>query len=223
MHTVQNRIIPIAHGRYLAQHIPDSRLVEITGGDVSVLLGSAVTGLVIDEIEEFLTGTRVTAEHTRMLTTLLFTDIVGSTERVAAVGDRAWRALLDRHDDSVRHQLARFSGQLMSLTGDGILATFDGPARAIRCGTAIRDASRQLGIDVRVGIHTGEVERRGPELAGIAVHLAHRVCEAAQPGEVLVSRTVVDLVAGSGVAFDDRGERELKGIPAAWQLFAVST
>jgi class 3 adenylate cyclase len=182
-----------------------------------------VGGLVIDEIEEFLTGTRVNAGHTRMLTTLLFTDVVGSTDRLAAIGDRAWRTLLDRHDDAVRHQLARFSGHQEKLTGDGILAIFDGPARAIRCGTAIRDAARQIGMDVRVGIHTGEVERRRTELAGIAVHLACRVCETAQPGEVLVTRTVVDLVAGSGATFEDRGEHELKGIPAPWRLFAVTT
>ena len=223
LHTVDNRVSSIERGRYLAQRIPNARLVELPGADVSVFLGSAAGSLVIEEIEEFLTGTRLTADHARLLTTLLFTDVVGSTERVAAVGDRAWRTVLDRHDDAVRHQLARFSGQQEKLTGDGLLATFDGPARAIRCGTAIRDASRQIGIDVRVGIHTGEVERRGAELAGIAVHLAHRVCEAAQPGEVLVSRTVVDLVAGSATIFDDRGEHELKGIPTAWRLFAVTS
>ena len=177
----------------------------------------------MDEIEEFLTGTRVAAEHARTLTTLLFTDVVGSTDRLAAIGDKAWRTVLDRHDDAVNRQLTRFSGHEEKPTGDGVLATFDGPARAIRCGTAIRDAARQIGLDVRVGIHTGEVERRGTELAGIAVHLACRVCETAQPGEVLVSRTVVDLVAGSGTTFDDRGEHELKGIPALWRLFAVTT
>jgi class 3 adenylate cyclase len=223
LHTVQNRFFAIEHGRYLAQHIPNARLVELPGGDAAVFLGSAVGALVIDEIEELLTGTRIAADHARMLTTLLFTDVVGSTDRVAAIGDRAWRALLDRHDDAVRHQLARFSGHQEKLTGDGVLATFDGPARAIRCGAAIRDASRQIGIEVRVGIHTGEVERRGTELAGIAVHLAHRICETAQPGEVLVSRTVVDLVAGSGTSFHDRGEHELRGIPAPWRLFAVTT
>jgi class 3 adenylate cyclase len=223
LHTVENRVISIERGRYLAQHIPHARLVELPGADVSVFLGSAVGGLVIDEIEEFLTGTRVTADHARKLTTLLFTDVVGSTARVATMGDGAWRALLDRHDEAARHQLARFSGHQEKLTGDGILATFDGPARAIRCGTAIRDASRQMGLDVRVGIHTGEVERRRTELAGIAVHLAHRICETAQPGEVLVSRTVVDLVAGSDMIFDDCGEHELKGIPTAWRLFAVAT
>ncbi len=149
MHTVQNRVSSIEPGRYLAHHIPNARLVELPGADVSVFLGSAVATLAIDEIEEFLTGTRVTADHARMLTTLMFTDVVGSTDRVAAIGDRAWRAVLDRHDDAVRHQLARFSGHQQNFTGDGVLATFDGPARAIRCGTAIRDAARQIGIDVR--------------------------------------------------------------------------
>ena len=222
LHTAENRV-SIDHGRYLAQHIPNARLVELPGADNAVFLGSAVGPAVIDEIEEFLTGTRVAAHHTRMLTTLLFTDVVSSTNLLAAIGDQAWRTVLDRHDEAVRRQLTRFSGHQERLTGDGVLATFDGPARAIRCGTAIRDAARQIGLDVRIGIHTGEVERRGTELAGIAVHLACRVCETAQPGDVLVSRTVVDLVAGSGTTFDDRGEHELKGIPAAWRLFAVTT
>jgi class 3 adenylate cyclase len=222
LHTRENRVCPIEHGRYLAQHIPSARLVELPGSDTTVFLGSPVGALVIDEIEEFLTGTRATAGGARMVTTLMFTDVVGSTTRAAAIGDRAWRALLDRHDDAVRYQLARFSGHEEKLTGDGILATFDSPARAIRCGTAIREAARDIGIDVRVGIHTGEAERRGTELAGIAVHLAHRVCEKAQAGEVLVSRTVVDLVTGSGTTFEDRGKHELKGIPAAWRLFAVT-
>ena len=223
LHTVENRVVPIEHGRYLAQHIPNARLVELSGADVAVLTDSAATPLVADEIEEFVTGARGAVDHTRVLTTLLFTDVVGSTDRVAAIGDRAWRTVLDRHDDVVRHQLARFTGHEENFTGDGLLASFDGPARAIRCGSAIRDAARQIGLDVRVGIHTGEAERRGTELAGIAVHLAHRVCQAADASEVLVTRTVVDLVAGSGITFDDRGEHKLKGIPTAWRLFAVTT
>jgi class 3 adenylate cyclase len=158
-----------------------------------------------------------------MLTTLLFTDLVGSTDRAASVGDRAWRNLLDHHDAAVRRQLERFSGREHKHTGDGLLASFDGPARAIRCGAAIRNAARQIGLDVRVGIHSGEVEQRDTDLAGIAVHLASRVCDAAQPCEVLVTRTVVDLVAGSGIAFEDRGNHNLKGIPAPWQLFSVAT
>jgi class 3 adenylate cyclase len=222
LHTVENRFLRIELGRYLAQHIPNARLVELPGADQGVFFRSAVGPTVVDEIEEFLTGTRGAADPTRMLTTLLFTDIVGSTDRLAAVGDQAWRTVLDRLDDAVIRQLTRFSGHQERLTGDGLLATFDGPARAIRCGSAIRDAARQIGLEVRVGIHTGEIERRGTELAGIAVHLACRVCETAQPGEVLVSRTVVDLVAGSGTTFDDRGKHKLKGIPAAWRLFAVT-
>jgi class 3 adenylate cyclase/pimeloyl-ACP methyl ester carboxylesterase len=222
LHTVQNRLSSIERARYVAERIPNARLVELPGADVSVFLGSATATVIFDELEEFLTGSRATTDHTRMVVTMMFTDIVGSTDRVAAIGDRAWRAVLDRHDDAVRHQLARFSGHLESFTGDGVLATFDGPARAIRCGIAIRDAARQIGIDVRVGIHTGEVERRGTELAGVAVHLAHRVCETAQPGDVLVSRTVVDLVTGSSITFADRGDYELKGLPETWRLFAVN-
>jgi class 3 adenylate cyclase len=223
VHTVENRLVSVGHGRYLAQHIPNARLLELPGAEQSVFIDPALGPVVLDEIEEFLTGTRIAAHYARVLTTLLFADIVASTDRLAAMGDHAWREVLDRHDDAVRRQLARFSGHEERLTGDGILATFDGPARAIRCGTAIRDAARQIGLEVRVGIHTGEIERRGTELAGIAVHLACRVCETAQPGEVLVSRTVVDLVAGSGIPFGDRGEHELKGIPGAWRLFAVTT
>jgi class 3 adenylate cyclase len=196
--------------------------VELPGTDFVPVWGPAMEAA-MDEVEEFVTGTRGGADHARVLTTLLFTDVVGSTDRLAAGGDKAWRTVLDRLDGAVCRQLTRFSGHEERLTGDGVLATFDGPARAIRCGAAIRDAARQIGLDVRVGIHTGEVERRGTELAGIAVHLACRVCETARPGEVLVSRTVVDLVAGSGIAFDDRGEHELKGIPAPWRLFAVTT
>ena len=222
LHTVDNRWTPVAHGRYLAEHIPDARLVELAGSDVAIL-GGETAQRCADEIEEFLTGTRAPASHNRMLTTLLFTDLVGSTDHAAFVGDRAWRDLLNHHDEAVRHQLDRFSGLERKHTGDGVLATLDGPAQAIRCGIAIRDAARQLGLDVRVGIHSGEVEQRDTELAGIAVHLAARVCAAAHPGEVLVTRTVVDLVAGSGITFDDRGNHSLKGIPEPWQLFAVAS
>jgi len=218
VHTLENQVIPVAAGRYLAAHIRNARLVELPGGS------NVFDDAIVDEIEEFVTGTRgATTEQSRMLATLLFTDVVGSTDHVVAIGDRAWRAVLDRHDDVVRRQLARFSGCEEKHTGDGMLATFDGPARAIHCGTAICHAARQIGLEVRVGIHTGEVERRGTELAGVAVHLAYRVCDAANPGEVLVTRTVPDLVAGSGIVFVDRGEHDLKGIPARWRLFAVTT
>jgi pimeloyl-ACP methyl ester carboxylesterase len=222
MHIAENRFIPVAHGRYLAQHIPDARLVELPGSDHTFFNSEDSREAMTDEIEEFVTGTRTETDHSRMLTTLVFTDVVRSTDRVVAIGDRAWLTVLDRHDDAIRRQLNRFSGRQRQFTGDGVLATFDGPARAIRCGTAIRDAARQIGLDVRVGIHTGEVERRGTDLAGVAIHLAHRVCETAAPGEVRVSRTVVDLVAGSGISFDDRGEHALQGIPEPWRLFSVS-
>jgi class 3 adenylate cyclase len=222
IHVTENRFVPVAHGRYVAQHIPDARLAELPGGDHSMLSGGDAQQIMTDEIEEFVTGTRAAADQVRMLTTLVFTDVVASTDRLVAIGDRAWRTVLDRHDDAIRRQLERFSGRQRQFTGDGVLATFDGPARAIRCGSAIRDAARQIGLDVRVGIHTGEVERRGTELAGVAIHLAHRVCETAAPGEVLVSRTVVDLVAGSGLTFRDRGEHDLKGIPEPWRLFSVN-
>jgi pimeloyl-ACP methyl ester carboxylesterase len=223
VHAAENRFIPVAHGRYLAQHVPDARIVELPGSDHTFFNSGEAQRVMTDEVEEFVTGTRARSDPSRMLTTLVFTDVVASTDRVVAIGDRAWGSVLDRHDDAIRRQLERFSGLQRRFTGDGVLATFDGPARAIRCGSAIRDAARQIGLDVRVGIHTGEVERRGSDLSGVAIHLAHRVCETAGPGEVLVSRTVVDLVAGSGLAFDDRGEHALKGIPDPWRLFSVAS
>ena len=222
LHTADSPWVPLAHGRYLAEHIPNARLIELPGSDTAIL-GGETAERCADEIEEFLTGTRGIASHDRMLTTLLFTDLVGSTDRAASVGDRAWRNLLDHHDAAVRRQLERFSGREHKHTGDGLLATFDGPARAIRCGRAIRDVARQIGLDVHVGIHSGEVEQRDTDVAGIAVHLASRVCDAAQPSQVLVTRTVVDLVAGSGIAFEDCGNHNLKGIPEPWQLFSVAT
>ena len=219
VHTTDNRVVPAAHGRYLAAHIPHARLVELPGADHDPFL-TGQAELLGEEIEEFLTGTRAAVAPSRMLTTLLFTDIVSSTDRVVAIGDRAWRALLDRHDDAVRHQLARFSGHEARLTGDGVLATFDGPALAIRCGRAIRDASRQLGIDVREGIHTGESNdavpncrrRRSPRSAHLrrrTIRRTARLAPARRPGR------------RSGIRFEDRGPHDLKGIPQQWQLFAV--
>ena len=157
-----------------------------------------------------------------MLATILFCDIVRSTDLVSELGDRRWRDLLDAYYAVIRRQLTRFAGREVKTMGDGILATFDGPARAIRCGLAIRDGARQLGVDVRVGLHTGEVEAMGDDIGGVAVHIGERVCASATAGEVLASRTVVDLVAGSGITFEDRGEHELKGVPDRWQLFAVT-
>jgi class 3 adenylate cyclase len=175
----------------------------------------------MEEIGEFLTGERRPVQVDRILTTLLFTDIVSSTERAAALGDHAWRSLLDAHDRTVREQLRRFRGKEINTTGDGFVASFDGPARAIRCGQAIVGATTKLGIELRIGLHTGECEVRGADLGGLAVHIAARIGSLAQPGQVLVSSTVKDLVAGSGIEFSDRQERELKGVPGTWTLFSV--
>ena len=185
--------------------------------------GSALLGMqAFEEVAEFLTGERPVVDIDRVLTTVLFTDIVASTEQLAAVGDRRWRAMLDAHDRAVREQLRRFNGREINTTGDGFAVSFDGPGRAIACARSITKAARGLGIGVRAGMHTGECEVRGDDLAGLAVHVAARIGSLAGPGEVLVSATVKDLVAGSDIAFSDRGEHELKGIPASWRLFAVT-
>jgi class 3 adenylate cyclase len=219
LHRVGNRHMRVGHGRYLAEHIPGAKYVELPGdeqffhsGDTEVMLG---------EIEEFLTGVRPAAEFDRVLATVLFTDIVDSTERAAVLGDRAWRALLDTHNGIVRRELSRHRGQEIRSAGDGFLATFDGPARAIRCASAIRDEVRALGIEIRAGLHTGECELMGDDVGGLAVHIGARVAAEADAGDVLVSSTVKDLVAGSGIEFADRGARALKGIPGEWRLFAV--
>jgi class 3 adenylate cyclase len=178
---------------------------------------------VVDAIEEFLTGSITGAEPDRVLVTVLFTDIVASTETAARLGDRQWRSALDAHDAVVRQELKRFRGTEIKATGDGFLATFDGPARAIRCAIATQNSARRLGLEMRCGLHTGEVELRdGGDIGGIAVHIAQRVESLADAGEVMVSRTVVDLVAGAGISFDDRGEHELKGVPGRWSVFAVA-
>jgi class 3 adenylate cyclase len=207
------------HALYLSEHIASAKLVELAGEDNLIFVGDADADL--DEIEEFLTGARHAPATDRVLATVLFTDIVGSTERVAELGDRRWRDLLDSHDRTVRRQLGRFRGREVNTSGDGFLATFDGPGRAIECACAIRDAVRALGIEVRAGLHTGEIEVRGDDVAGMAVHIGARVSASAGAGEVFASSTVKDLVAGSGIEFDDRGEHDLKGVPGAWRLFAV--
>jgi len=173
----------------------------------------------IEEIGEFLTGERPEVEVDRILTTLLFTDIVGSTERAASLGDQAWRSLLDAHDRTVRDHLRRFRGREINTTGDGFLASFDGPARAIRCALAVAEATQALGIDLHLGLHTGECEVRGDDLGGLAVHIAARIGASAGPGEVLVSSTVKDLVAGSRLDFVDQGDHQLKGVPRSWRLY----
>jgi class 3 adenylate cyclase len=214
-----DRDVNVEEGRYIASRIQGARLVELPGHDHLMWAGNA--DAIADEVEDFLTGTRRGPEPDRVLATVLFTDIVGSTERAAAIGDSAWKRLIDRHDVAIRRQLDRWRGREVETTGDGFLATFDGPARAVGCATSVVDAVRELGLDIRVGVHTGEVEVADGNVRGIAVHIGSRVAALAAPGEVLVSRTVVDLVAGSGIAFTDRGEHSLKGVPNVWQLFAV--
>jgi class 3 adenylate cyclase len=207
------------HAEYLAAHIPGAKLVDVAGADNFIFAGNSDTDL--DEIEEFLTGARQSHATDRVLATVMFTDIVASTEHAAEVGDHRWRELLDAHDRTVRRQLERFRGREVNTAGDGFLATFDGPGRAIECARAICEAVRALGIEVRAGLHTGEIEMRGADVAGLAVHIGARVAAAAGPGEVFVSGAVPPLVIGSGIAFADRGEYELKGVPGTWKLHAV--
>ena len=213
--------VRMPHAVFLAEHIPGAKLIELAGHDNLIYLGDSDADL--DEIEEFLTGVRPQAMTDRVLATVLFTDIVGSTERAAQLGDHKWSELLDAHNRAVRRQLERFRGREVKTTGDGFHATFDGPGRAIECACAIRDAVRALGLDVRAGLHTGEIEVRGDDVAGLAVHIGARVAALAGTGEVLVSATLPALVAGSGIAFEDRGEHELKGVPGVWKLYAVLT
>jgi pimeloyl-ACP methyl ester carboxylesterase len=219
LHRRDDRMVSVDMGRYIADHIPDAKFVELEGADHLFFTGDA--DAIVDEIQEFLTGVRPQPPVERVLATVLFTDIVDSTQCAVEVGDERWKELLGRHDEQVRRQLERFQGREVKTTGDGFVATFDGPARAIRCAMAIRDAVRSLGLEVRAGLHTGEVELRDHDISGIAVHLAARVAATAGAGEVLVSRTVVDLVAGSGLTFAARGEHALKGVPGQWELFAV--
>ena len=219
LHRVGDANVPVEAGRYLASHIPRAKLVELPGSEHYAFVGD-VDGLV-EEVEEFLTGTRSQVDSDRLLATVLFTDIVGSTKRAAELGDRRWHDLLEEHHALLRRNLDVFHGREIKTTGDGVLATFDGPARAVRCATALRDDVRGLGLEIRAGLHTGEVEVMGPDIAGIAVHIGQRVSALADPGEVLVSRTVVDLVTGSGIRFKNRGQHELKGVPDEWSLFAV--
>jgi class 3 adenylate cyclase len=209
----------VDEGRYIADHIASARFVELAGDDHVPFFDP---DQIMDEVEEFLTGVRPVATTDRVLATILFTDIVGSTERATALGDAAWAALLERHNGAVRQQLRRFSGDEIDTAGDGFLALFDGPARAVRCGLAVRDALRDLGLGVRAGVHTGEVERpKGAKPRGIAVHVGARVMSLAGSGDVLVSGTTRDLVAGSGLEFEDRGEHELKGVDGRRRVFAA--
>jgi class 3 adenylate cyclase len=220
VHHTDDPIFSIEHARYLVDHIPEARLLAVPGRNYYPLYDD--WRRILDEVREFITGTRdEPVDDERMLSTVLFTDIVESTKRASQLGDRDWRALLDAHDTMVRAQLARFRGREVKTVGDGFLATFDGPQRAIRCGVAIRDAVQTLGVKIRAGLHTGECEVRGDDIGGIALHIASRVVAEAGPSEVLVSSTVKDLVVGSGLAFEDRGPYSLKGVPGEWRLFSV--
>ncbi len=213
----QNLFIPIAMGRYLAERIDGAKFVELPGADFFL----ATSDDAMAEIAEFLTGSRPAPEIDRILATVLFTDIVGSTQRAVAEGDQRWAELLDAHHEAVRSELKRYGGIEVDTAGDGFFVTFDGPARAIRCACAIRDSVDSLGLRIRAGVHTGEVEQSDEGLRGLAVHIGARVGAAAGAGEVFVSRTVADLVAGSGLTLSDRGEYDLKGVPGPWRLFAV--
>jgi class 3 adenylate cyclase/pimeloyl-ACP methyl ester carboxylesterase len=222
LHRSGDPLVPLACARYVADHIENARFVELPGDwHVNGSVGGEADSL--DIVEEFLTGSRhePEVEIDRVLKTVLFTDIVESTARAAAAGDRRWHELLDAHDATIRRALGRFRGEEIKTTGDGFLAAFDGPGRAINCAQAIATSARDIGVDVRAGLHTGECELRGDDLAGIAVHIGARVASLAGPGEVLVTSTVRDLVAGSGIEFTNRGAHELKGVPGEWQVLAV--
>ena len=221
IHRAGDRLVRAEQGRYLAEHIPGARYVELPGEDHLWVVGDE--DALLDEVEEFLVGSRRGSEPERALATVLFTDIVGSTERAAALGDRAWRQLLERHDAAVRRQLDLYRGREVKTMGDGFLATFDGPARAIRCARALQEEIARLGLEVRAGIHTGEVELIGDDVGGMAVNIGARIGALAGSGEVLVSSTVRELVVGSGLEFADRGIKTLKGAPGEWRLFAVSS
>jgi pimeloyl-ACP methyl ester carboxylesterase/class 3 adenylate cyclase len=220
LHSVNDRLIEIGAARYMAERIPGAKLIELDG--IDHIPWGCDSDRFVDEIAEFVTGTRPGAEPDRVLATVLFTDIVGATEHASRVGDRGWHDLLDSHHALVRRELEHFRGREIDTAGDGFLATFDGPARAVRCACAISKGVRALGLEIRAGLHTGECERMGDKLGGIAVHTGARVAAEARTGEVLVSSTVKDLVAGSGLAFQDRGVQRLKGIPGEWRLFAVA-
>ena len=220
LHRAGDRFIDIRHSRYLAEHIPGARYLELPGSDA--LSFGPESECLLDEVEQFVTGARKLPDPERILATVMFSDIVDSTSRAAELGDRTWRQLLETLEGVVAGELDRFRGRAIKTMGDGVLATFDGPARAIRCADAIRQAMAEFGLEVRSGLHTGEIEVMGADVGGIAVHIGARVGAIAGPGEVLVSGTVKDLVVGSGIAFEDRGEHELKGVPGSWRLFAVA-
>jgi class 3 adenylate cyclase len=220
LHRTGDLDVNVEEGRWIAQQIPGAKYVELPGNDH--LLWAGDVDAVVDEVQEFVTGVRHRREPNRVVTTVLFTDIVGSTQRATELGDRRWRQVLESHHATVRRELERWEGREVDTAGDGFLAAFDGPARAIRCACRIRDAVVPLGLEIRAGLHTGECELIDGKPAGVAVHTGARVAARAAPGEVVVSSTVKDLVAGSGIVFEDRGEHELKGVPGEWRLYAVA-
>jgi class 3 adenylate cyclase len=217
LHSPDVPLTTMEHGRYLAEHLPCATLIELPRADPAPAEMETTTS----DIIEFLTGDRP-VEINRVLTTILFTDIVGSTERAASVGDQSWRSTLDAHDGAVREQVRRFKGKEINTTGDGFVVSFDGPARAIRCAQAINNAVKPSGVDLRMGLHTGECEVRGDDLGGLAVHIAARIGALATSQEILVSSTLKDLVIGSGIEFTERGKYDLKGVPGTWNVFAVA-
>jgi len=219
LHRTGDLDMDVGGARYMASRIAGAKYIELPGDDHLPFVGDQEA--ILDEIEEFLTGARQHAELDRVLATVLFTDMVGSTERSAALGDKRWRDLLEAHNRVMREELDRFRGREIDTAGDGFFATFDGPARAVRCACAMRNELARLGIDIRAGLHTGECELVADKVRGIAVHIGSRVASLARPGEVLVSSTVKDLVAGSGLDFEDRGVQTLRGVPGEWRLFAV--
>jgi len=219
MHRTGDRTIAVGAGRYLAEHIPEASYVELAGDDHLPWIGDS--DAIVGEIEQFLTGVRTRPDTDRVLATVLFTDIVGSTARAAELADTAWADVLQAHHARVREQLVRYAGREIDTAGDGFFALFDGPARGVRCALAVVDAVRPLGLEIRAGLHTGEIELAGDDVRGLAVHIGARIAALAGPGEVLVSRTVKDLVVGSGLVFQDRGSHVLKGVPDEWQLFAA--
>jgi class 3 adenylate cyclase len=221
VHMRDNPVYPLEFGEYLSDHIRDAQLVALPGTDIALYGGQSLE--IVDQIEEFITGAPPVAEPDRVLATVVFTDIVSSTESASRLGDKGWVGILDEHDALLSRELQRFRGRKVNSTGDGMLAVFDAPGRAVRCALAICAGVRSLGIEIRAGVHTGEVELRGQDIGGIAVHIGSRVAAVAGPEEILVSRTVVDLISGSGIELADRGEHELKGVPGTWHLFAVKT